>query len=232
MRPYLLLLLTAIPMVLAPPVWAEYAEKDDPTPRLDIGARVFEERCMLCHGGLGIGKGPLPTRIPDYPNTSLIAGIKTTTREAVLGAITYGGTRDEFSVFMPPFGKELTWTETESVTDFVLLLRQDRTAAANLLDNLDLNREPSKRLGSQIFSNRCALCHGNSGEGDGRMVKVLKTPPPADLTASRQSDAYLYLIISKGGEAVGRSKHMPPWGQQLSEAEIKSVVIFLRSIRD
>lgn len=232
MRPYLMLLLVTFTVMQALPVWAEYIEKDDPTPSLDTGAQVFGERCVLCHGELGMGKGALPARLKDYPNTSLIDGSKSNTRETVLDAIAYGGAREGISIYMPPFGKELTWTEIESVTDFVLLLRRDRTAASNMLDKLDLGKGPSKRLGRQVFAGRCALCHGDYGEGDGRMAKILKSPPPSDLTASQMPDAYLYHIISKGGEAVGRSKHMPPWEQQLSETEIKSVVIFLLSIRD
>lgn len=232
MRPYLMLLLVTFTAMQALPVSAEYTEKDDPTPSLDVGAQVYGERCVLCHGELGMGKGVLPSRLKDYPDTSLMAGDKSNTREAMLDAIAYGGARKEISTYMPPFGKELTWTEIESVTDFVRLLRQDRTAASNMLDKLDLDKRPSNRLGRQVFTARCVLCHGDFGEGDGRMAKILKTPPPSDLTASRVPDTYLHLIISKGGEAVGRSKHMPPWGEQLSETEIKSVIIFLQSMRD
>jgi mono/diheme cytochrome c family protein len=232
MRLYLTLFFALLAFGQALPAWAEYTEKDDPTPSLDIGAQVFGERCVLCHGELGMGKGALPLRLADYPNTSLTAANKAEARSAVLDAIAYGGAREGISVYMPPFGKELTWTEIESVTDFIMLFRKDQTAATNMLDKLNFGKEPSMRLGRQIFSSRCVLCHGNFGEGDGRMAKLLKSPPPADLTASRQSEAYLHLIISKGGEAVGRSKHMPPWGQQLSDTEIRSVVLFLKSIRD
>jgi mono/diheme cytochrome c family protein len=91
---------------------------------------------------------------------------------------------------------------------------------------------PSVDYGSKVFSQRCVLCHGRTGKGDGRMARVIKAPPPADLTASRLPDDYLLDIIVRGSEALGRSKHMPPWGEALQKIEIDSVVIFVKSIRD
>lgn len=90
----------------------------------------------------------------------------------------------------------------------------------------------SKKAGQDIFASHCVLCHGKFGEGDGRMAKVIRNPPPADLTASRLPDDYLKQIISEGGAGVGRSPQMPPWGDQLSAAEIESLILYLKSLRD
>ena len=35
----------------------------------------------------------------------------------------------------------------------------------------------------------------------------------------------------RGGEGMGRSAFMPPWGDELTEEQIKDVVIFLRTIK-
>ena len=64
------------------------------------------------------------------------------------------------------------------------------------------------------------------------MSKLLKTPPPADLTASRMDRKNLEQIILLGGEGVGRSKHMPPWKDQLNKKEIARLIEYLISIRD
>lgn len=133
---------------------------------------------------------------------------------------------------MPPFGKELSWTELESVALFTQHMRENKEAAYAMLDAQSPQKNASKKMGQQVFSTRCVLCHGQFGEGDGRMSRLLKTPPPADLTASRLPDQYVKDIIVKGGEGVGRSKHMPPWGDQLSVTEIESLIVFLKSIRD
>ena len=205
---------------------------DDPSPSLELGAMVYLTRCALCHGNKGMGEGILPMRLKEYPNTSLINHRAASDRASILSATVLGAYFKDISQYMPPFGKELSWSELESVSDFVLLLRKDKDEAYALLSALNVESTANPKLGQQIYSTRCVLCHGQYGEGDGRMAKLLKTPPPADLTASRLPDPYLKEIIVKGGEAVGRSKHMPPWGDQLSDSEIDSLILHLKSIRD
>ena len=83
--------------------------------------------------------------------------------------------------------------------------------------------------GSAVFQTYCALCHGSEATGDGRAAR-LHTPRPVDLTRSTVNDAYRELIIRRGGEALGRSSAMPPWDGELSEAQIRDVIAYLRSI--
>ena len=205
---------------------------DDPTPSVETGAKVYATRCVLCHGNKGMGEGVLPMRMKDYPSTMLLNPKLANNHQEILYVTVYGAVDKKVSTYMPPFGKELSWTELESVAQFVHLMRNDKEKAYALLQTQTPKGNASKKVGRQIYSTRCVLCHGEFAEGDGRMSRMLKNPPPADLTASRLPDPYLKDIIMKGGEAVGRSKHMPPWGDQLSETEIESLMVFLKSIRD
>jgi len=84
--------------------------------------------------------------------------------------------------------------------------------------------------GSIVFQYYCALCHGVNGDGNGRTARLYKTKP-ANLIMSDKNDAYKELIIRRGGEAIGRSSFMPPWGNELTDEQIADVVAFLRSIR-
>lgn len=206
--------------------------QEDPTPSLEIGAKVFNHRCTLCHGPQGMGEGILPIKIDTYPNTNLFNQKFPTDRDSVHHIVVYGGSQGDMSNYMPPMGNDLSWTETESVVDFVVFLRNDKQQAHAMLSRLQAKTEPSSKLGRQVFSSRCVLCHGEYGEGDGRMAKIIKSPPPANLTLSLQSPAYLRLIISQGGEALGRSPQMPPWGEQLSEPEIESLLSYLLILRE
>jgi mono/diheme cytochrome c family protein len=217
--------------VLCLPVFAS-SSYDDPTPKVDLGAKVYYSRCVLCHGNKGMGEGILPMRLKNYPDTALLTAKSANSRDEVLQATVFGAHYKNLSEFMPPFGKELSWTELESVSDFIMLMRSNKEQAYALLSGLDSETSASKKIGQHVYSTRCVLCHGGFGEGDGRMSKLLKTPPPADLTASRLPDGYLKDIIVKGGEAMGRSKHMPPWGDQLTETEIQSLMLYLKAIRD
>ncbi len=99
-------------------------------------------------------------------------------------------------------------------------LAQDPTAAA-----------ASATMGAAVFQKYCALCHGEQADGNG-VAAHLHDPRPANLTISPYTDAYKENIIRNGGKALGRSAGMPPWGKQLSDAEIKSVVAYLRTLRD
>ncbi len=83
--------------------------------------------------------------------------------------------------------------------------------------------------GSIVFRTYCVLCHGELADGTGRAAKNLK-PPPANLTLSTASDEYKENMIRKGGAAVGRSAFMPPWGQELTDEQIRDVVAYLRAV--
>ena len=63
-----------------------------------------------------------------------------------------------------------------------------------------------------IAQNRCAMCHGAAGKGDGPQAGTLGTKP-RDLSAKdwqkSVSDAQIRTAIVKGGAAVGKSVLMP-----------------------
>jgi mono/diheme cytochrome c family protein len=98
---------------------------------------------------------------------------------------------------------------------------------ADALPGMD---EAAVRRGSKVFSRYCVLCHGVAGDGKGTAARAYK-PPPANLVASPYNDEYKELIIRKGGGAVGRSAFMPPWGEELSDQQIRDLVVYLRRIK-
>lgn len=87
--------------------------------------------------------------------------------------------------------------------------------------------------GLEIHKKNCQKCHGPEGKGDGPAGKLLKTKP-ADWSDkakfSKLSDEDLFKIISKGGEAAGKSKLMPAFGDKLSEQDIRNTIAFIRSL--
>ena len=82
-------------------------------------------------------------------------------------------------------------------------------------------------LGAKVFAQRCALCHGPNGHGDGPGSKALN-PKPRNFhdTAymSSRTDAQLLATIHTGKGA------MPKWGGVLSEAEITAVLAHIREL--
>jgi mono/diheme cytochrome c family protein len=109
-----------------------------------------------------------------------------------------------------------------------------RADAENKQDHSELypvrdTPEASIERGRIAFEHYCALCHGPSGDGNGRAAR-LYNPKPANLITSDKNGQYKDLIIRRGGAALGRSPYMPPWGEELTEEQLADVVNFLESI--
>jgi len=83
--------------------------------------------------------------------------------------------------------------------------------------------------GEAIFKERCVLCHGPSGHGDGTASKALK-PPPRNFHdqayMSSRTDEQLLDVIHNGKGA------MPAWGKTgvLKDDEIRAVLAYVRSL--
>jgi mono/diheme cytochrome c family protein len=78
--------------------------------------------------------------------------------------------------------------------------------------------------GKQVFS-RCAICHGDSGEGKEAIAKVYGVKMPALGSKEVQSldNAALKKIIVEG-----KGKMKPV---NLSDSEVEDVIAFLRSLK-
>lgn len=177
-----------------------------------------------------MGEGNLPLKLADYPNTNLFFDIKASSKNDIVARITYGFNENSPNLFMPPWKDELTSSQINALSNFILYLRANPESASHLLKDT-LNKSPNQIDGKQVFQSRCTLCHGSSGLGNGRMSKIIKSPPPFNLTLSKQPKSYLTKIIKKGGERMSRSPQMPPWGDQLTDKEIAAVVDYILTLR-
>lgn len=79
--------------------------------------------------------------------------------------------------------------------------------------------------GEELFPIWCARCHGVDAKG-GRGPE----PPPADLTAARRAEDYLFWRISEGGHGDPICSQMPAFAASLSSDERWALVAYLRRI--
>ena len=94
-----------------------------------------------------------------------------------------------------------------------------------------LSREAKR--GRALYEYYCALCHGKQGDADGFNATNLKTPPARHtdpILMGTLSDAQVQRIIKEGGQALGRSPQMPPWGGVLKSQEIAVLTAFIRTL--
>lgn len=90
--------------------------------------------------------------------------------------------------------------------------------------------DESLAIGAGLYENNCAVCHGESGEGDGPAGSALAIPPPDLHEDHVQSltDGALFYIISHSEPG----SPMPAWEDVLDEDERWHVVNFLRTFME
>lgn len=85
--------------------------------------------------------------------------------------------------------------------------------------------------GEHVFRSRCVVCHGLNADGRSDLARIMR-PPPTNLRTSKLDELARTTIVSKGGEAVGRSSNMPVWESELSPDELKAVVAYVGSLKE
>lgn len=82
--------------------------------------------------------------------------------------------------------------------------------------------------GKSEFQNRCAVCHGPGGKGDGGAIDILKTAP-ADLTVLSKKNGgvfpfdRVYTVIDGRQIVKGHgTRDMPIWGKAYSMETVKA----------
>jgi mono/diheme cytochrome c family protein len=87
--------------------------------------------------------------------------------------------------------------------------------------------------GAPLYATYCASCHGPKGDGDGPVSAGLNPKPAKHSDAAYMtalSDEHLFKVVKEGGASVGKSPLMAPWGGTLSDAQIRDVVAFVRTL--
>ena len=90
---------------------------------------------------------------------------------------------------------------------------------------------PGPSDGEAIYRSACLTCHGRDGRGSPRTVVGFATPLP-DFTdcafASAEAEIDWFSVVHEGGPVRGLARHMPAFGDALSDADIDAVVTYVR----
>lgn len=89
--------------------------------------------------------------------------------------------------------------------------------------------------GEAKFKQLCAMCHGDTGTGDGPAAAGLN-PKPRDMSdpewQKSVDDERLRTVIADGGAAVGLSPTMTAFGHALKGEDMDNVIAYIRSLDD
>ena len=91
-------------------------------------------------------------------------------------------------------------------------------------------RGDTKR-GAALHLQHCAGCHGVDGRSE--VIVMHMDEPPRDQSdpayMKTLPDEYLYLVICRGGAAVGKNFIMPKFSDVISDRDIKDIIAWIRT---
>jgi cytochrome c6 len=100
-----------------------------------------------------------------------------------------------------------------------------RTAAMFLLAASIAAPAFAQSAGADTYKAKCAMCHGADGTASGPMGKTYKIPSFKDPAVVKSTDAEL-AAITKDGKG-----KMPGYNGKLTDAQIKEVVSYIRTLQ-
>ena len=180
-------------------------------PNVANGAAIYAENCTQCHAPNGNGQGELVQsgQVPQMPSFLDADYVRGVLPVDYFDIITNGNLQN----LMPPWANALSVQERWDVAMYVYTLHYDDAQLA---------------LGEQIYERECAECHGAAGMGDG--PEMQDTGREANDFTSLQASGYVdddawYVSVAEGVGEV-----MPAYADTLSEAEMRAVVAYSRTL--
>jgi len=182
------------------------------------GAALYGRFCAVCHGADGVSVPE--THAPRLRSDALlaIADDRFLTRTIALGRPGANG-GDRRGTKMTAFGAEVGGPLGEAEIDRIVAhLRGWQTVPAETLPEYTAAGDPA--TGGEIYTARCASCHGTDGWGT-------EAPRLAGATFQQTaSDAFIRRTILGGRPGTAMVAF------DLSEAEVANLVAFIRTLDD
>ncbi len=178
---------------------------------LQRGIVTYSNECVACHGADGLGTALAPALNDPLVHDQVPDEIRRTIELGVPGTLMAG------------------WEgvlDSVTVDDLVTLITRWDEVPLGAIPAPDVPvavTEESLALGESLYSANCARCHGADGQGT-RRIPALNVKVFLEET----SDAAIQQIVTRGVP----DTPMPAWGDRMSEAEIQSIVGFIRSWED
>ncbi len=214
-----------------------------PAPGIEAqtGYPLYVSQCARCHGIDGAGDGP-GAGSPTFasPPRDLVAGqyrfVSTDNGVASDADLYRTMLKGLPSAGMPGFGG-LSNAQLRSLVSVLDHLWRDRTEPGQTIavTSRPATSDKTRSAGRQLYADACAMCHGETGRGDGDLAAEFldlagNIVPPANLAEGRlktsRDPEQIYMRIAAGIPG-GESGSLMPSFSYLSSDEIWSLVDFL-----
>src|SRR4051812_14843199 len=174
------------------------------------GTRLYAANCASCHGPRGMGDGRAGAALNPKP-TAIGSGkaMHDVAPAMMFRKVSVGVAGTAMPAFAPALTAEQRW-------NIVMYLSSLRSGPEELAE------------GEGLFTQNCAQCHGSTGMGDAPLSRSLSKLPGEIGSFAWQvarSDSQLAAVVRAGMPGTP----MPP-SANLNEAQIQSVVAYLRSL--
>jgi len=193
------------------PVLHPASDPDDLQEEVSRGAKLFAANCASCHGSAGRGEGKASASLLPKP-ANLTAALFSDER---LSSVLWNGVAGSS---MPPW-RQLAAEDLRALVAYVHSLHVPTAAAPSTPDAKTLND------GQSLFVANCASCHGGGGAGNGPAAGAL-APPPTNFTLKKPTQERARDVLANGVPGTA----MPPWRNQLSADQRRTLVEFVRSL--
>ena len=174
-------------------------------------AGMYQKYCALCHGENR--EGYAADNAPSLRSNSLLGTSKS--NNFMRYTIQFGRANTAMGGYLDTQGGPMEYIDIELLLQW--LYETNGTEKA-----IKISREPVKgniELGSKVYANTCAVCHGENGEGT--TAPALGNP----MLLATATDEFLKYAISEGRDGTP----MIGYKEILSEDEINGVTAFLRT---
>ena len=208
------------------------------------GRDVYYQNCFFCHGDLLDGQGPFADGFTNpLPINFQDVGTIAQLEEAFLfWRISTGGPGlpregTPWNSAMPVWHEILSEDEVWQVISFLYdyvgqvprIWDQDKSKIATAIKD-EMIQQRAKMQGRDLYLQRCSVCHGEEGLGDG-VAAELTYPKPRDFSlglfkykttpgALPPSDRDIFNTIKSGLSGTA----MPGWESLLSDSQIESLI--------
>ncbi len=160
---------------------------------------------------------------PDFLREVVLAGLALAAGLAVLGAAVL---RRRFRLPVAAFAAVIAWC---AIPHFDLLLA-DATPESYFRSPTGFAAD-SIAAGAALYGSNCAICHGATGLGDGKLARTLAVPP-ANLTAAHvlmHDDGEMFGWLTEGIRSAEGAQVMPGFASRLDETARWALIDFVRA---